>query len=155
VFREAPPAGPSDRQQRLVLTSQGIDKNLAKRFDVQDGLGVGLATMAISEHDRARLTELGEARVRLQVTTNGFGHPFHSSALQWLAELDEAARARSDASQVAQMRTALSASRAAWIAAIAAIVAAAIIGSRANSRSISTAANRAAAAAKFRIPAIA
>jgi CHASE3 domain sensor protein len=82
--------------------------------------------MAISEQDRARLAELGEARVRLQVTTTGFGDPFHSSALQWLAELDEAAPARSDASQAAQMRTALSASRAARIAAIAAIVTAVI-----------------------------
>ena len=87
--------------------------------------------MAIKDEDRARLEQLGEARVRLQaLTPPGFSHPFQYAALEWLSELDKAERARNEASQVSQMRTALSAKNAAWIAAIAAIVAAiiAIIG---------------------------
>lgn len=79
--------------------------------------------MPISKEDRGRLEQMGQARVRLQVMTSGFGHPFHTSALEWLAEFDEAERSRNEDSQASQMRTALSAKNAAWIAAIAAITA--------------------------------
>jgi len=45
-------------------------------------------------------------------------------AILWLAQRDEELRLRNDASQSSQMRVALSANRAAWIAAIAATIAA-------------------------------
>lgn len=79
--------------------------------------------MPINKEDRARLEQMGEAFVRLKVMTSGFGHPFHSAALEWLAERDDDERSRNEASQTSQMRTALSAERAAWIAAKAAIIA--------------------------------
>jgi hypothetical protein len=76
--------------------------------------------MPISQEDRARLESFGVARVRLQATTTGFGFPFQISALDWLAELDDAERARNATSQSEQIDIARSAKDAAWAAAKAA-----------------------------------
>lgn len=63
--------------------------------------------MTISKEDKARFEQLGEAYVRLHATTSGFNHPLQTAALQWLAELDDASRARTSASQ-AEMASAAS-----------------------------------------------
>jgi hypothetical protein len=80
--------------------------------------------MAISPEDRKRLEDMGEARVRLEFNTNAFG----KSALQifageWLAELDETARKRTEALQAKGMALAENTLKVAWIAAGAAILA--------------------------------
>jgi CHASE3 domain sensor protein len=71
--------------------------------------------------EKERLLEMGEAKVRLIVTSGGFGSPLQASAVEWLAELDEAERSRHEALQFQQTGLAQSAAKAAWIAAYAAI----------------------------------
>jgi hypothetical protein len=82
------------------------------------------------EAQLAQLEKLGEAQVRLMISSGGFPTHLNVMALGWLSEKDQESRRRNEASQSSQMRTALSAKKAAWIAAIAAIAAAvtAIIG---------------------------
>jgi hypothetical protein len=74
----------------------------------------------------ARLEELGEAQVRLLMSSGDWPSAWQQITLRWLAKKEAASRARSEVSQVEQDRTARSAKKAAWIAAIAAIVAAVI-----------------------------
>jgi hypothetical protein len=76
------------------------------------------------------LESLGAPHVRLKLSVRGFPAPRESVVIKWLAKMEEEERARSDASQIEQNQTALSAKKAAWIAAIAATAAAivAIIG---------------------------
>jgi hypothetical protein len=60
------------------------------------------------------------------LTTGDLARHLITPAALWLAQLDETERIRNKAFQVSQMRIALSAERAAWIAAGASIIAAAI-----------------------------
>ncbi|MGO8845119.1 MAG: hypothetical protein ACLQFI_07285 [Methylocella sp.] len=75
---------------------------------------------------REHLEKLGAAKTRLLLATDTLQRHLVTPAAQWLAELDEIDRTRNKAFQVSQMRIALSAERAAWIAALAAMSAAAI-----------------------------
>jgi len=70
----------------------------------------------------ARFEKQGVANVRARLLE--FIGEEKVAAIAWLAHKDEEERLWSDSSQALQMRIALSAKRAAWIAAIAAIVAA-------------------------------
>jgi len=72
----------------------------------------------------AQLERHGEAQVRLLISSGGFPTQLNIMALKWLSEKDQESRHRNEVSQASQMRTALSAKKAAWIAAIAAIIAA-------------------------------
>jgi len=87
--------------------------------------------MEEKETPRQQLERMGAAKVRFLMCNGSLLPPLSGAADQWLAELEEEARARMDASMASQMREARSANRAAWTAAIAAIIAAivAIIGS--------------------------
>ena len=75
-------------------------------------------------------TALGPTQVRTMLLNGTIAPTYWPAANRWLAQRDEEERLLKEASQASQMRTALSANRAAWIAAIAAISAAvaAIIG---------------------------
>ncbi len=75
---------------------------------------------------REQLEKIGAPKTRLLLTTGDLARHLVAPAAHWLAELDENDRTRNKAFQVSQMRIALSAERAAWIAAFAAISAAAI-----------------------------
>ncbi len=75
---------------------------------------------------REHLGKLGAARTRLLLATDNLERHLVAPAARWLAELDETERTRNKAFQVSQMRIALSAERAARIAAFAAMSAAAI-----------------------------
>ena len=66
------------------------------------------------------MEEMGEASMRQLSKTGGAHPPF---MLAWLAELDEAARKRTEALQAKQTQLAENTLMAAWIAAGAAIVA--------------------------------
>jgi hypothetical protein len=70
------------------------------------------------------IKDLGPEQVRLMMQTGRLATAFFPSAEQWLAQKTHEDRERNDASQVSQIRIALSARLAAWIAAIAAIIAA-------------------------------
>jgi Trk-type K+ transport system membrane component len=80
----------------------------------------------VSEH----LESLGESQVRLLLLTGGLPGMRRPAIIKWLTEKEREERRRNEASQIEQNQIALSAKKAAWIAAIAAIVAAivAIIG---------------------------
>lgn len=67
---------------------------------------------------------LGIDRVRLMIHTGQLPGGWVAPAIAWVSQHDQENRLRNDSSQSLQMRTALSAKYAAWIAAIAAIVAA-------------------------------
>lgn len=78
--------------------------------------------MAITPVDRKRFEEMGEAYLRLIMTTSGgFDSPSGDPAREWLAERAEAARERTEALQAEQTRFNKSTVRAAWIAAYASI----------------------------------
>jgi hypothetical protein len=72
----------------------------------------------------AQLEECGEAQVRTLLQSGGFPTHLNLRAIKWLAAKDQESRRLSDASQASQIRAALSAKNAAWIAAAAAIIAA-------------------------------
>jgi hypothetical protein len=74
----------------------------------------------------ARLEELGEAQVRLLMSSGGLPSAWQPVVLKWLAAKEQLTRLRNEASQAEQNQTARSAKKAAWIAAIAAIIAAVI-----------------------------
>jgi hypothetical protein len=74
----------------------------------------------------AQLEHHGEAQVRLLISSGGLPTHLSMLALKWLSEKDQESRRLSEASHASQMRTALSAKKAAWIAAIAAIIAAVV-----------------------------
>ena len=83
--------------------------------------------MAITPVDRKRFEEMGEAYLRLIMTTSGgFDSPSGDAAREWLAEREEAARERTEALQAEQTRLAQSTLRAAWIAIYAALGAIAV-----------------------------
>jgi hypothetical protein len=75
---------------------------------------------------REHLEKLGATKTRSLLTTGDLTRHLIAPAAQWSAELDEIERTRNKAFQISQMRIALSAERAARIAAFAAISAAAI-----------------------------
>ncbi len=75
---------------------------------------------------REQLEKLGATKTRSLLTTGDLARHLIAPAAQWLTELDETERTRNKAFQISQMRIALSAERAARIAAFAAISAAAI-----------------------------
>jgi len=88
----------------------------------------------ITESEKAqfitRLESLGESQVKLMLLTSGWAPSLQPVVFKWLSEKEQEERRRNEASQIEQNQIALSAKKAAWIAAIAAIVAAivAIIG---------------------------
>jgi hypothetical protein len=81
-------------------------------------------------HDRAAMKaefeRLGQAEVRRKYDAGEYNHApaYKEAASRWLLPLEQAERARAEASQAEQMAIARSAKKAAWAAAIAAIVAA-------------------------------
>jgi 3'-phosphoadenosine 5'-phosphosulfate (PAPS) 3'-phosphatase len=89
------------------------------------------SVMVIPPEDRKRLEDMGEARVRLEFNTSAFGKSsLQIFAAEWLAELDEVARKRTEAQrlkdeafQAEQRAVGQSTLKAAWIAAGAAIIA--------------------------------
>jgi hypothetical protein len=80
----------------------------------------------MSEHEsnEKMFERMGVDKVRLLVSTSGLPTQTITHGVNWLAQRDKEERSRNEASQSLQMRTALSAKKAAWIAAIAAIIAA-------------------------------
>jgi hypothetical protein len=82
--------------------------------------------MEEKETAKQTLERIGAPRVRLLLYTGGLAPHLNTNAVAWIAQLDEEDRLRNEASKASQMRTALSAKKAAWIAAIAAIIAAVI-----------------------------
>jgi hypothetical protein len=74
----------------------------------------------------AQLEGWGPELVRHIIATRNMPSHLVGIASEWLAKKDQDSFARSEAFQAVQMRTALSAKNAAWIAAIAAIAAAVI-----------------------------
>ena len=104
-------------------TSVAVQHEIAKKLNVP----------AIKDENekRARLArkhleKLGATKTRSLLTTGDLARHLVAPAAQWLAELEETERTRNKAFQVSQMRIALSAERAARMAAFAAIGAAAI-----------------------------
>jgi len=78
----------------------------------------------VNESYREKLESLGVERVRVMLQSSHINIDMVQPALEWLSERDAEERVAKERSQSSQMRTALSAKRAAWIAAIAAIIAA-------------------------------
>jgi hypothetical protein len=77
--------------------------------------------MAIDPERLARFEDLGLDNVKdLRWQWSG---DLRNDAMAWVAQLEREERSRNEVSQALQMRVALSAKRAAWIAAIAAIIA--------------------------------
>lgn len=79
---------------------------------------------AIPDDLRRQFEENGLESTRLMVAQHRYSHDVELQAIKWLAEKTKEVHLRDEASQSLQIRTALSAKRAAWIAAIAAIIAA-------------------------------
>jgi hypothetical protein len=73
-----------------------------------------------------QLEKMGEAQVRLLMSSGGLPTQHNATIIKWLAEKDQESRRRNEASQTEQSQTARSAKKAAWIAAIAAITAAVV-----------------------------
>ncbi len=67
---------------------------------------------------------LGLPTVRLMLASSRWNHENEMKAIKWVAQKEEEELSRNDLSSEAQIRVALSAKRAAWVAAIAAIIAA-------------------------------
>jgi hypothetical protein len=85
------------------------------------------AVMAISSEDRKYFEEMGELYVRRAMQmTDRFPFPFENSALEWLAERDEAQRPMREARQAKVAEQSESKIRAAWITALMAIGAIAV-----------------------------
>lgn len=78
----------------------------------------------MTETPRQVFERMGAPQVRYLLMSGNLSQSYVKHAVDWLAEWDDSERSRKDASQASQMRTALSAKNAAWIAAIAAIIAA-------------------------------
>jgi hypothetical protein len=78
------------------------------------------------ETNEQRFQKMGIDRVRLLIITSGLPQQMMTDAIAWLAQRDEEERLRNDSAMELQMRVALSAKNAAWIAAITAIIAAII-----------------------------
>jgi hypothetical protein len=77
-----------------------------------------------AETNEQRFERLGIDRMRILVATSNLPSGMLTEASIWVAQRDKEDRLRNEDSQSLQMRTALSAKYAAWIAAIAAIIAA-------------------------------
>ena len=73
--------------------------------------------MPIKPEEKKHLEQLGEAQVRLIIASGRFEPPLGDSAMEWLAEIDEEARKRTEALQAEQTRLNKSTRLAAWIAA--------------------------------------
>lgn len=82
--------------------------------------------MTDSETPQEAFEKLGIDKVRLMVRNGNTPAKWGPDALNWVADYDRRERERIEASNSSQARTALSANRAAWIAAIAATIAAAL-----------------------------
>lgn len=80
--------------------------------------------MSDDESYEEKFRRMGPGRVRLMLDSDSFSITAKQEAIHWLAHLAEEDRLRSDVSQASQIRIALSARNAAWVAAIAAIIAA-------------------------------
>ena len=78
--------------------------------------------MGEEETPHQKFERLGESKVRLMLQTGMLVTQHIGPALQWIADLDDAERARNSASQAEQYRTARIAKNAAIVAAIAAII---------------------------------
>lgn len=78
------------------------------------------------ETNEQRFQKMGIDRVRLLVATSALPQQIMKDAIAWLAQRNEEERLRNDSAMDLQMRVALSAKNAAWIAAITAIIAAII-----------------------------
>jgi hypothetical protein len=75
---------------------------ICDRLPLVDEEGQG-RVMAIPPEDRKRLEDMGEERVRLEFNTRAFGKSsLQIFAAMWLAELDEAAKKRTEALQAEQ-----------------------------------------------------
>jgi hypothetical protein len=82
--------------------------------------------MAIRRESREKFEAQGRNLTMYHLQLDNMPSDEKPEIVEWLAEFDNAERARIEASQAAQMRAAVSANRAAWIAAVAAIAAAVI-----------------------------
>jgi hypothetical protein len=78
--------------------------------------------MAIDPEILRQFEEMGPATVRVRLAK--FQGGVYKQAIDWLAQKDLEERSRNDRESASDRATALSAKRAAWIAAIAAIIAA-------------------------------